>query len=209
MGKRFVAWDVKWGLWVLSNRPSRPAQWMVLANTSGFQKKPSMYFSKHSGKRNGIFTRVSFLHVHFSSKSFCSVLFKGNNQQSLEELHQCDYPSLRPEWQCWSMMFRNRAQLQSYLCLGSPSQLLLKDLQSIILTAGDEGLSTINHIDFTILLRHRLAGKGKCQKALEVQKGIDKTIVNNRKHELSFQVKKNKLFLLPTHADMKVKLMLP
>lgn len=59
------------------------------------------------------------------------------------------------------------AQLQSYLCLGSPSQLLLKDLQTIILIAVDGGASTIYHIYFTVLWHHRLAGKGKCQKALE------------------------------------------
>jgi len=99
------------------------------------------------------------------------------------------------------MMFRKSvlqtAQLQSSLCRGSPSQLLLKDLQTIILIAVNGGLSTIYHIHFTLLLHHRLAGKGKCQRALEVQTGIAKTTVNetNRRDESSLQVQQahNKL----------------
>lgn len=60
-------------------------------------KKPSMYFSKPSGKRNGILIQESFLHVPFSFRSFCSALLKGNDEQSLEERRPCHYPRLRPE----------------------------------------------------------------------------------------------------------------
>lgn len=99
------------------------------------------------------------------------------------------------------MMFRKSvlktAQLQSYLCLRSPSQLLSKDLQTIILIAVDGGLSAIYHIHFTLLSHHGLAGKRKCQKALELRKGIAKTPINekNRKQESNLQVRQvhNKL----------------
>lgn len=70
---------------------------------------------------------------------------------------------------------------------------------------------------FTLLSHHRLAGKGQCRKALEVQKGIAKTTVNGRTENMSLVSRsskcttnflENKLCLLPPHAGMKVKLML-
>lgn len=145
MEKRLVVWDLKQGLWVLSNRPLRLSQWMMLTNISGFLKTKYLLVWA-SWKKKWDFYWKEFSMCNF--KRFCCVLFKSNNQTPSSfkrELHCCDCAPLRPDWQCYLMMFRKSilktTQLQSYLCLGSPSQLLLKDLQTIILIAADESQS--------------------------------------------------------------------
>jgi len=61
-----------------------------------------------------------------------------------------------------------------------------------ILQAINEALSTIRDIHFTLLLHHRLIGKGKCQKAWECRKGLPRLDLMRRRENIRLVYRSSK-----------------